>query len=123
MSHTPGPWKAKEKYNRPGEFVVVAVKKPTETTRLEVRVDRDGSFNEKDAHLIASAPTLKAENEQLKATNAVLLAALKNTMNTLRYLRDSNPKQYDALVTGCIEYLNMWDKNKATIAQAEGREK
>ena len=58
-----------------------------------------------NAHLIAAAPAM--------------YEALVETMRVLRSLRD-NKEEWYTLVTP--ELLTAWDKNKAALAQAEGRQ-
>ena len=58
-----------------------------------------------NAHLIAAAPAM--------------YEALVETMRVLRSLRDSKEEWY-TLVTP--ELLNVWDRNKQALAQAEGRQ-
>lgn len=62
MTHTPGPWKAKQLQN--GDWVVLREdrSKPGLRTR---RVDDRGAFAESDARLIAAAPDLLAALEDL----------------------------------------------------------
>lgn len=54
------------------------------------------------------------------AAAPAMYEALVETMRVLRSLRD-NKEEWYTLVTP--ELLTAWDKNKAAIAQAEGRDK
>ena len=91
--HTPGPWVVRN-------FAVNG------ETRSEV-LDANGgnACIQSNAHLIAAAPAM--------------YEALVETMRVLRSLRD-NKEEWYTLVTP--ELLTAWDKNKAALAQAEGRQ-
>jgi len=100
--HTPGPWYphyAKADHclsssvwgKEPGNQVAVIGGKSLETMNA-------------NAALIAAAPAM--------------YEALVETMRVLRSLRD-NKEEWYTLVTP--ELLTAWDKNKAALAQAEGK--
>ena len=97
--HTPGPWSAH--YNNEG----LTVFSPDNVTVAYVDYDEcEERPVEANAHLIAAAPAM--------------YEALVETMKVLRSLRD-NKEEWYTLVTP--ELLTAWDKNKAALAQAEGR--
>ena len=99
-AHTPGPWKVRTAYSN-GEPVCYTIHLG-QTSIADIT-----SLSEQDrvnAALIAAAPAM--------------YEALVETMKVLRSLRD-NKEEWYTLVTP--ELLTAWDKNKAALAQAEGR--
>lgn len=92
---TPGPWYAA---NMGNDFqgLVVEVQ-----TGKNIAV----AYDKRDVHILAAAPAM--------------YEALVETMRVLRSLRDSKEEWY-TLVTP--ELLNVWDRNKQALAQAEGRQ-
>ena len=103
--HTPGPLKAVQIIieNSPCTWAVQrkSIREQWGKPSIATYID-----NEADARLFAAAPAM--------------YEALVETMRVLRSLRD-NKEEWYTLVTP--ELLTAWDKNKAALAQAEGRDK
>ena len=76
------------------------------------------SENQKETTAIQAR--YRGEIARLKEINSAMYEALVETMKVLRSLRD-NKEEWYTLVTP--ELLKAWDKNKAALAQAEGRDK
>ena len=109
--HTPGPWVVDEVYEDDEQRCIGIVK--------------EGQGYIAGIHILASADTGNTEFTAEDEANAHLIAAapamyeaLVETMKVLRSLRD-NKEEWYTLVTP--ELLTAWDKNKAALAQAEGR--
>ena len=96
--HTPGPWNVRH-------YRVA----PTNCQWADVTDSTGG--------LITHVPSSKG-NAALIAAAPAMYEALVETMRVLRSLRDSKEEWY-TLVTP--ELLNVWDRNKQAISQAEGR--
>ena len=106
--HTPGPWVAEESDGNLAKVSYTGTGLRSVIARLHENSlcnEHTGSVNA-NAHLIAAAPAM--------------YEALVETMKVLRSLRD-NKEEWYTLVTP--ELLTAWDKNKAALAQAEGRDK
>lgn len=121
--HTPGPWEvvyARNGYpyqirstaaspHKPGGIVDV-----TRWASISLPSSAEGAAN---AALIASAPTLLAENAALRASNAEMLAALRKALliltETFRWHRST---QSDAGRT--IDAYNAMEAARAAIARA-----
>jgi hypothetical protein len=75
--HTPGPWVAKWSKYRKGVFIVQAGM-PSNRVLASFDGDGDGPDDQSlaDARLIASAPTLAAENASLKALVAEMVEGM-----------------------------------------------
>ena len=71
-----------------------------------------------DKHCNAIARVYSLSDAALIAAAPAMYEALVETMRVLRSLRDSKEEWY-TLVTP--ELLNVWDRNKQAISQAEGR--
>ena len=103
MKHTPGPWEVV------GSRICTVANDRDRITLA--KTEPGGAFamseqQEANATLLAAAPAM--------------YEALVETMKVLRSLRD-NKEEWYTLVTP--ELLKAWDKNKAALAQAEGRDK
>jgi len=102
--HTPGPWKAVQ---HPREhkwaWTIEGADGVVQSIARMGLVD-DAQAVAANAHLIAAAPAM--------------YEALVETMRVLRSLRD-NKEEWYTLVTP--ELLTAWDKNKAVLAQADGK--
>ena len=72
-----------------------------------------------DKHCNAIARVYSLSDAALIAAAPAMYEALVETMRVLRSLRDSKEEWY-TLVTP--ELLNVWDRNKQALAQAEGRQ-
>ena len=70
-----------------------------------------------DKHCNAIARVYSLSDAALIAAAPAMYEALVETMRVLRSLRDSKEEWY-TLVTP--ELLNVWDRNKQALAQAEG---
>mgnify|MGYP003559424124 FL=1 len=111
--HTPGPWKyCCTAYDELRGIPPVA---------LEVRAETNGMYKP----YICDVRSINSNGNDNTIANAALIAAapamyeaLVETMKVLRSLRD-NKEEWYTLVTP--ELLTAWDKNKAALAQAEGR--
>jgi hypothetical protein len=82
VKHTPGPWIAKWSKYREGVFIVQAGM-PSNRVLASFDGDGDGPDDQSlaDARLIASAPTLAAENAALKALVAEMVEGLEALAN------------------------------------------
>ena len=87
-NHTQGPWIAMpiRYYDRIqlwGTSVVTVVNKDGDSA-VSCILGNSPETNQANAALIVAAPTLKAENEALRAVNAEMVEALKNLLMTVR---------------------------------------
>lgn len=76
--HTPGPWQVETEHYNPyfvGDgYRLIATCQHDETMTVHIGISEAEA--QANANLIAQAPTLKAENEALKALNVELVEAL-----------------------------------------------
>ena len=119
--HTPGPWIAikGDTFNPERPWGV------SKYLSREAHIEIDGDDKEYPCRTEVIAELTETENPQEVEHTAYLIAAapamyeaLVETMRVLRSLRDSKEEWY-TLVTP--ELLNVWDRNKQAISQAEGR--
>ena len=99
--HTPGPWVVSD--DGDVTLIIHAPKDEVDIARMSNDCEMFSEIRA-NAYLIAAAPAM--------------YEALVETMKVLRSLRD-NKEEWYTLVTP--ELLTAWDKNKAALAQAEGR--
>ena len=118
---TPGPWVAikGDTFNPERPWGV------SKYLSREAHIEIDGDDKEYPCRTEVIAELTETENPQEVEHTAYLIAAapamyeaLVETMRVLRSLRDSKEEWY-TLVTP--ELLNVWDRNKQAISQAEGR--
>ena len=100
--HTPGPWYPH--YAKADHCLSSSVWGQEPGNQVAVIGGKSLEAMNANARLIAAAPAM--------------YEALVETMKVLRSLRD-NKEEWYTLVTP--ELLTAWDKNKAALAQAEGR--
>lgn len=119
MSHTPGPWALRKEWKRDKAPLEVwpkskKVKKPFRPSPIANVCEHYDEFRA-NAALIASAPTLKAENESLREQNRELMEVARKTIDFCdSAIRDQEISQLDA--------NDLWNLALSAIAKAEGKE-
>jgi hypothetical protein len=83
-SHTPGEWIITDEKNQFNKWKIIVDEKDNEICSLPCyKLGKESEKSEvlQNANLIASAPTLKTENEKLKEDNRLLVESLHKLKN------------------------------------------
>ena len=122
-NHTQGPWRAQSPrvYGSVKWDTIVVNKDGDPVASCNFAGYSPGTAHA-NAHLIASAPTLKAENEVLRALNAEMVEALKNLLMTIRNWVEDEIGDDDDGWEAYARLRPFISRAKAVIAKTEGKD-